>query len=102
MSDGGLDLNAMSDEEVPKQEENEVKSEETSVEDKAKSEEPEKEKEKIEEEPVKEADIFEEEEEQEQAGLDLGEIVNDNSVKWIKIANLMRPFTPMGLRKKTY
>ena len=50
-----------------------------------------------------------EEEEDEPAGLDLGDVMNEEKpektenapdCKWIKISNLMRPFTPQGLRKK--
>merc|ERR1712066_369483 len=47
-----------------------------------------------------------ESEEEEPAGLDLGDVMNEEkpenteSSKWIKINNLMRPFTPQGLRKK--
>jgi len=121
MSDGGLDLNAMSDEEkqeeVEPQQDQESKetTEETSNDasaeqksdetpenaEESKSEEKTEEAKPQETEPAKEADIFEEEEETEQAGLDLGEIAEPvKTGEWIKISNLMRPFTPMGLRKK--
>jgi len=54
---------------------------------------------------VEAADINnDDEDEVEPAGLDLGEVLAEatpvSSGSWIKIANLMRPFTPMGLRKK--
>jgi len=55
---------------------------------------------------VEAADINDDEEDDvEPAGLDLGEVLAEvtppvSSGSWIKIANLMRPFTPMGLKKK--
>jgi hypothetical protein len=53
---------------------------------------------------VEAADINDDEDD-EPAGLDLGEVLAEaptpvSSGSWIKIANLMRPFTPMGLKKK--
>merc|ERR1712151_535348 len=62
---------------------------------------------KPEETTEKTTEKVESEEEEEPAGLDLGDVMNEEkpennteSSKWIKINNLMRPFTPQGLRKK--
>lgn len=50
------------------------------------------------------AEVNDDEDDAEPAGLDLGEVLAEvapvPSGSWIKIANLMRPFTPVGLKKK--